>query len=222
MAIATHANDEQRLDRQKRMESLGKVTDFAAEDYQITIEEINRKDMSYAKGEVLNTSFIMPKTFGSKTQVSDVKTITALKGDSVRGKTRLQVCFSCHRIDGQGVHYGPILTGWGKVRTIEEIVEELVHPSKQLARGYEYPVRISTNGHVAEGMLSNYSKHGAGSEYGGSLNLWVFGGRLIKILFHRKEEKIEMLKNHSWMPQPSQMGLEDQDIRDIAEYLKQL
>jgi len=33
---------------------------------------------------------------------------------------------------------------------------------------------------------------------------------------------VEELKNHSWMPTPSRMGLSSQDVRDIAEYLKNL
>ncbi len=44
----------------------------------------------------------------------------------------------------------------------------------------------------------------------------------LKIYFRRDAIKVDVLKNHSWMPAPSKLGLEDQDIRDIAEYLKTL
>jgi hypothetical protein len=50
----------------------------------------------------------------------------------------------------------------------------------------------------------------------------LFGGEVKKILFRCKGVKIEELKNHSWMPDPSHMGMTDQDVRDIAEYLKKL
>ena len=83
-------------------------------------------------------------------------------------------------------------------------------------------MRIRDHGHVAEGMYSNYAKHGPGSQYGGSLSLKVFGGQTHKIFFSHKNPKIEVLKKHSWMPPASKQSLSDQDIRDIAEYLKTL
>ena len=59
-------------------------------------------------------------------------------------------------------------------------------------------------------------------EFDRSLKIKLFGGEVKKILFRRKGVKIEELKNHSWMPDPSRMGMTDQDVRDIAEYLKKL
>ena len=125
-------------------------------------------------------------------------------------------------MDGQGVAFGPNVTGWGKPRPIEEIVEAMVHPSAKLAPGFETSMRIKDRGHVAEGMYSNYAKHGPGSQFGGSLSLKVFGGQTHKIFFSHNNPKIEVLKKHSWMPPASKQGLSDQDIRDIAQYLKTL
>ena len=104
--------------------------------------------------------------------------------------------------------------------TCEQIVTEIVHPSKQLSRGFDKPVRVSRNGHVAEGMISASTFHGPGSIYAGSLNLKVFGGETHKILFRHQGTKVDTLKNHSWMPPPSKLGLDDQGVRDIAEFLK--
>ena len=108
------------------------------------------------------------------------------------------------------------MTNWGQTRGIEEIVKEIMEPEAKLAHGFDKPVRLRKGSHLAEGMLSNYSHHA------GSLKIKLFGGEMKKILFRRKGVKVEKLKNHSWMPDPSRMGMSDQDVRDIAEYLKKL
>ena len=77
-------------------------------------------------------------------------------------------------------------------------------------------VRLTAREHVAEGILSNFSWHA------GSLKIKIFGGQTKKILFRRSGAKVDRLKNHSWMPPASEMGLTDQDVRDIAEWLKTL
>ena len=47
------------------------------------------------------------------------------------------------------------LTHWGKERTVEEILKEIVYPDTKLAHGYEKPVRLSSKktGKVAEGFF---------------------------------------------------------------------
>ena len=89
-------------------------------------------------------------------------------------------------------------------------------PAGKIAHGYEKAVRLSKGQNVAEGIMTNYSYHA------GSLKLKTFGGDVRKILFRRGGVKVQELKNHSWMPPASKMGLNDQDVRDIAEYLKNL
>ena len=142
--------------------------------------------------------------------------IAALPGDAGRGKAKAGVCLTCHKISGAGVAFGPNLGAWGKERTVPEIIHELLNPAEHLAHGYDKPVRVRAGTHVAEGLLMNYSHHA------GSLKLKIFGGTYKKILFRRSGAKVEHLKNHSWMPPVSEMGLNDQDVRDIAEYLKRI
>lgn len=219
-AFASYSSKAQRDEYRKSFESLRANPAFAHETYQQTFEEIISKDLTNPKGSLLDADYRIPSFSKNLTKISDVRTIAALIGNAARGKKRMGSCYACHRINGQGIDFGPDLTGWGTHRTIEQIVTEIVHPSQQLARGFDKPVRVSHNGHVAEGMTTNFTFHGPGSIYAGSLNLKVFGGETHKILFGHTGTKVDSLKNHSWMPPPSKLGLDDQGVRDIAEFLK--
>ncbi len=216
MAFASFRSDEDRRDRAAKLGELAKMEDFAGEDYQITIDEILRRDLNDLKGEYVKSSLIVPKAFGAETTLSGIETITALDGDAARGKLKAQACLSCHKVEGVGVTFGPSLTHWGSTRTVSEILKELIDPSAKLAHGYDKPVRLTKGEHVMEGLLSNFSWHA------GSLKLKVFGGETKKILFRKSGAQVTHLENHSWMPPASAMGLTDQDVRDVAEYLKTL
>ena len=70
-----------------QLESLAREPGFEDEKYQVTIEEVARKDLSNLQGEGLTESFIMPTQFGPDSVLSDVKTISAMKGNAANGKT---------------------------------------------------------------------------------------------------------------------------------------
>ena len=214
MAYASFRSDEERDARLKMLVALGELEFAQGEEYQITVSEIVEKDLNDLQGEFLNTSYPMPNFGEPKTDLSDADTIARLPGDASVGKTKGQACLMCHRIGSAGVAFGPNLSQWGRARTVAEIVNEIVDPAAKLAHGYDRPVRLKKGEHVAEGQMSNFSWHA------GSLKLKVFGGRTKKILFRRSGARIENLENHSWMPSASQLGLSDQDVRNIAEWLK--
>ena len=216
MAFASFRSDKERADRKSRLEALAKLPAFAAEDFQVTVREIVAKDLNDLKGESLTSSLPVPKLLGAPTEVSSPDVIAALPGDAGKGKaTATAKCLLCHRVDGAGVAFGPELTHWGKQRTIKEIVTEIVNPDAKLAHGYDKPVRLTKGKHVAEGLMTNYSWHA------GSLKVKLMGGQTKKILFRRGGVKVQNIEE-SLMPSASEMGMTDQDVRDVAEYLKTL
>jgi putative heme-binding domain-containing protein len=215
MAFASFRNDDERKERASRLKSLAQLPAFAADYYQITVDEIIEKDLNDLQGEMMETSYLIPQQLGQMTKVSNPEEIAKLKGDATRGKGVAAKCYLCHKIEGIGVGFGPNLTHWGKERTVEEIVKEIVYPDEKLAHGYDKPVRLVSKktGKTAEGLLSNYSWHA------GSLKLKVLGGQTRKILFRRAGAKIHYL-NESWMPSASEMGMSDQDLADLAVYMQ--
>lgn len=215
MAFASFRHDSERLDRTARLEALAALPAFAREDYQTTISEILAKDLNDLKGERLTESYPVPETLGAKTDVSAPEVIAALPGTAASGRLVAVRCQVCHQIGGDGVAFGPDLTHWGAQRTVEEIVREIVDPDARLAHGYDQPVRVKAGTQVAEGLMTNYSWHA------GSLKLKVMGGATKKILFRESGASVENLKT-SPMPSASEMGLSNQEVRDVAEYLKTL
>ena len=77
-------------------------------------------------------------------------------------------------------------------------------------------VVVANSKHRVEGILTGYSRHS------GVLKVKTVAGQSLNVAFRRSGAKIEYLKNHSWMPSASKLGLSNQDVRDIAEYLKKL
>ncbi len=215
MAFASFRDDEQRLNHIDQLTALAKLPAFSDEAYQITVEEIIAKDLNNLEALPLKNDYKIPETFGTATKVSDSKTVAALTGNAQQGEALAARCIMCHKINGTGVPFGPDLTHWGKDRTIEQIAHEIIEPDSHLAHGYDQPVRLTGNGHVAEGILSNYSWHA------GSLKIKVMGGTTLKVPFRATGTKVDHVK-HSWMPSASEMGLTDQNVRDVAEYLHTL
>ncbi len=215
MAFASFRNNNERMDRIKRLRALATLPAFQSKYYQITVDEIVSKDLNDLEGEMLTVDYPIPRSLGQPTNVSEPAIIAKLKGDPTKGKALAGKCYICHKIEGAGVPFGPDLTHWGRERTALEIIKEIVDPDAKLAHGFENPVRLTSSrtGRVAEGFQTNYSWHA------GSLKLKVMGGQTRKILFRRAGAKIQNLKE-SWMPSASEMGLEDQDLADLVSFLQ--
>ncbi len=215
MAFASFRTDAERVDRVKRLMDLAGLEAFSGEAFQVTVREIIAKDLNDLEALPLAGSSRVPENFGEVSKVSGAKVIAGLVGDAKRGEMQAARCMMCHKINGNGVAFGPDLSQWGQDRTIEKIAHEIIHPDAHLAHGYDKSVRLTSGKHVVEGLLSNYSWHA------GSLKVKVMDGSVMKVPFRKTRTKVENLKT-SWMPAASEMGLSDQDVRDIAEYLKTL
>lgn len=72
----------------------------------------------------------------------DVPQLLSLKGDAKRGLEMLAptgslaTCLACHFVNGTGRDFGPDLSKVGSRATKEQLLESLLHPSRQVAQGY--------------------------------------------------------------------------------------
>ncbi len=60
-------------------------------------------------------------------------------------------CVRCHKVQGVGGEVGPDLTGIGKKEKRAYLLESIVDPNKQIAKGFESVVLTLTNGQVKDG-----------------------------------------------------------------------
>lgn len=154
-----------------------------------------------------------------------ISEIVALKGDSNKGKNIAVRCIMCHKIEGNGVLFGPSLNGWAKGRSSQEILNAIINPDADIAHGFTSSRVKLKNGKVIDGLIKSgaeRARHFVAS--GGAephMVIKTAGGTTQKISWrHIKEvQKLE----RSLMFYPESLGLtQAQDFVDLAEYLKTL
>jgi putative membrane-bound dehydrogenase-like protein len=206
-------SDEERKRNLKIMQRFQKHEGFGREEYQVTITEFLEKDINDPDPVALKQSYIFPTKFGIPSKLGSIEKISGLKPNVDNGRSKAVLCMMCHEIGGGGTSFGPDLTNWGQVRDVATVVRALVDPSAELAHGYDKPLVVTQNGHRLEGISRGYSWHA------GAIRVKTMGGVTLKVPHRRPNAKIEYLKDHSWMPSASAMGLSEQDVRDVAAYL---
>jgi putative membrane-bound dehydrogenase-like protein len=184
---------------------------------------LNRKDTSWKDhgvAEALKTSGVYdpekltilalqtppatPNTLG------EPKELAKLKGDAKAGKTAAAACMMCHKIDGQGADFGPDLATWGHSQPIETIIRAIVEPNADIAHGYYGTEVTLKTGEVINGVV--YSENDP-------LIIGSQGGISQMIPKARIASKNGM--DRTLMMSASQLGLNGQQVADIAAFLKQ-
>lgn len=198
------------------MQRFAKHPPFKDEAYQLTIREFIEKDINDPAPVALTQSYVMPK-FPTPDNVQDpdeaIAEIVKLKPNVKNGQVKASLCLMCHKINDTGVSFGPDLTSWGTTRDVNAIAHAMLKPSAELAHGFEKPLVITQGKYRLEGVSKGYSWHA------GAIRVKTIGGVTLKVAFRKAGAQINYLKDHSWMPTAQQLGLTNQDVRDIAEYM---
>ena len=134
-------------------------------------------------------------------------------GDPNRGRelfrNRVDLsCQRCHTIEGVGGSVGPDLSGIGREKTPEYILESIVAPNRQIAKGYDSVVVLDADGKVYTGVLKK--------ETDTTLQLMTAEGELVTI----PKKDIEARKaGKSAMPDDLIKLLSLRDLRDLVAFL---
>ena len=164
-------------------------------------------DASAAK---LVASDLPPEMPGAKA-LAPVEAIAALKGDVAKGKASAAVCYACHKFDGKGIDFGPDLTTYAKQQSLESLILNIAQPSNNISHGFEGTRVVLDDGMVITGMVLSS---------GDPLMVKSMGGVVQSIPRQRIKEEKQL--DRSLMFAPSQMGLTEQSVADIAAYLRSL
>ncbi|GIW98145.1 MAG: glucose dehydrogenase [Pirellulaceae bacterium] len=120
-------------------------------------------------------------------------------------------CVRCHKVDGQGGEVGPDLSKIAADRSREYLLEAIVDPNKQIAKGFESAVVLDADGVVHTGVVREETDE--------LLKLIDAEGKEIII----PQEEIESRRpSKSAMPEDILKNLSLRELRDLVEYLSTL
>lgn len=132
------------------------------------------------------------------------------KGDPYNGKRLFaQACAKCHRLFGEGAEVGPDLTSY-KRDDLENMLLHIVNPSAEIREGFGTWQALTTDGRLVAGLLIERDEQ--------VVVLRTADGHNVSLLV----EELESLspQRRSLMPEGLLQTLTDQQVRDLAAYLR--
>ena len=176
----------------------------------LKVFDLLKENGIYDPGKFEVTEALVPAQEG-ESKLPPVAAILALKGDATKGKTTALRCVMCHRLEGQGVDYGPSLMGWVSNQGEERFVQAVVDPSSEIALGYPgNRIRLKSGKEIHGLTLSSRNPLIVQSQ-----------GGIVQVIPSGKVEAVEPL-GRSLMLSAGQLGLDAQDIADVLAYVKTL
>jgi putative membrane-bound dehydrogenase-like protein len=136
--------------------------------------------------------------------------IARMKGDDEKGKTTFATyCATCHRHGENGNEIGPDLTNIHKKFEKYDLLDAIVNPSASMVFGFESYSITTKKGKSYFGFLLG--------DDGKTITLKDAAGQTsaIKVADIVKKEKMP----NSLMPEPTSIGLKEQELADLSAYL---
>lgn len=142
-------------------------------------------------------------------KIPKLEDVLKLTGNAKNGASVAVRCVMCHEINGQGVEFGPVLTGWGKSQPTEVIADAMLHPSKDIAHGYDGQEIVTKDGVTIDGMVL---------AEGDILIVRSMGGQTQFIPKNRIKSRSKL--THSLMISATQLGMTPQEVADVVAFLR--
>ncbi len=120
-------------------------------------------------------------------------------------------CRRCHKIDGNGGDVGPDLSRIGLDKNREYLLESIVDPNKQIAKGFETVILQMEDGQVHAGIIK--------SDDGTRVALQKPDGAIVTLDKSRIEDRAV---GKSGMPDDLIKKVSKSDVRDLVEFLSTL
>jgi len=162
----------------------------------------------YDPAKVTIAESIIPRQ-PKESSLPPVAEIAKLRGDARRGATLSAACLMCHQLQGRGADYAPALDGFASRQTREVVISAMVRPSDDIAHGYEGFELVLKDGKKVQGIILGR---------GDPVIIQSAGGLMQMI--PRGEIKEWNWMGRSLMLSAEQLGLDAQQIADIAEFLR--
>ena len=129
-------------------------------------------------------------------------------GDSQRGRVLFdQRCGSCHRFFDDGTALGPDLTGSDR-KNVGYLIENILYPSRVVGREHRLTTVVTKDGRVLSGMVL--------TETAATLTIRTTTD---EIIVTKEDISKRRSSRESFMPDGLLGGLDDEEIRDLFNYL---
>ena len=139
--------------------------------------------------------------------------LVAMKGSPESGKAVFsQSCVACHRVNGEGIQFGPELSEIGNKLPKEALYKSILHPDAGISFGYEgYQIKLK-NGSQVVGIIASQTED--------KLDVRQPGGSVTSYALNDVVSKKQM--DTSLMPSNLQQAMSEQDLVNLVEYLTTL
>ena len=149
----------------------------------------------------------MPTTPSANSPIGQIAMLT---GDERNGRTIFKAnCATCHRHGQQGEDIGPDLSKIHQKLDKSSLLEAIVYPNAGIAFGYEPYMITTTKGQMYYGFLVSDSEQ----------SVTVKGIKGIRHTIPAGQISSRRQYKNSLMPDPAQLGLNQQQLADLAAFL---
>ena len=166
----------------------------------------------YRRAIQLEAEKYLPRPTIQGTPVPTIKELLASSGSKENGAmTFTKNCAMCHRIDGEGVKFGPELTGIGSKMSSEGLYRAVLFPSDGISHGYESTLITMSDDQQLMGIVASETKS--------EVVLLMPGGTSTTI--EKSSIKERAIDTNSLMP--ALVGsMDKQELVDLVTFLSEL
>lgn len=149
-------------------------------------------------------------TATNSTANTPIAQIAMLTGDERKGRTVFKTnCATCHRHGQEGEDIGPDLTKIHQKFDKSSLLEAIVYPNAGIAFGYEPYMVTTAKGQMYYGFLVS----------DGDQSVTIKGIKGIRHTIPANQIASRRQYKNSLMPDPTQLGLNQQQLADLAAFL---
>lgn len=159
-----------------------------------------------------------PEDYDAEAVARIVAAVTAGKGDVKRGREVFLLaqlnCVACHQIDKIGGVIGPSLDAVGAGLPLDQIIDSVLYPARQLKEGYFATAVTTIDGQVHTGYVD--------PEINNAANIWLRDAATQKLRPVSTHQLKEMKEIGTLMPPGLTASLNEQQLNDLIAYLASL
>lgn len=142
----------------------------------------------------------------------DLEALATADGSALKGKYVFEThCISCHQVNGEGVRFGPDLSGIGDKLGTDALLAAIVYPSQGIGFGYEGISFTTEDGTLYQGYVESQTED--------EITLRMMGG--VSQSFPKEKIKERKSLEESLMTANLHLLMSEEEIADLLAYLSE-